>query len=112
MTVLRKIKSHPDVINLFKELPFCDTYIEKPKIRRLKKHWFTFWTSFYVELTLVKTDQTSKGYAMSYKVELVEKKNPSIQLEASKPSIKDLLNDLLDGTKGFKYQITMKVELK
>ena len=49
---------------------------------------------------------------MSYKVELVEKKISSIQLEASKPSIKDLLNDLLDGTKGFKYQITMKVELK
>ena len=49
---------------------------------------------------------------MSYKVELVEKKDPSIQLEATKSSIKDLLNDLLDGTKGFKYEITIKVELK
>ena len=36
MTVLRKIKSHPDVINFFKELPFCDTYTDKPKIKRLK----------------------------------------------------------------------------
>ena len=112
MTVLRKIKSHPDVINFFKELPFCDTYIEKPKIKGLKKNWFTFWTSFYAELTLVKTDDAFKGYPMSYKVELVEKKDPSIQLEATKSSIKDLLNDLLDGTKGFKYEITIKVELK
>ena len=49
---------------------------------------------------------------MSYKVELVEKKDPLIQLEASKSSIKDLLNDLLDETKGFKYQIAVKVSLR
>ena len=49
---------------------------------------------------------------MSYRVELVEKKDPLIQLEASKTSIKDLFNDLFDETKGFKYQITLKVELK
>ena len=36
MTAQEKIKSHPDVINYFKELPFCNTYIEKPKIKRLK----------------------------------------------------------------------------
>ena len=53
-----------------------------------------------------------KGYAMSYKVELVEKKDPLIQLETNKSSIKDLFNDLLDEAKGFKYQITLKVELK
>ena len=35
-----------------------------------------------------------------------------VQLEASKSSIKDLLNDLLNKTKGFKYQITVKVLLK
>ena len=49
---------------------------------------------------------------MSCKVELVEKKDPLIQLEASKSSIKDLFNDLLDETKGFKYQITVKILLK
>ena len=30
----------------------------------------------------------------------------------SKSSIKDLFNDLLNETKGFKYQITLKVTLK
>ena len=36
MTALKKIKSHPDVINYFKEPPFYNTYIEKPKIKPLK----------------------------------------------------------------------------
>ena len=59
--------------------------------------------SFYEELNIIRTDHTFKGYAMSYKVELVEKKDPLIQLEASTSSIKHLFNDLLDETKGFKY---------
>ena len=49
---------------------------------------------------------------MSYKVELVEKKDAIEQLEASKPSIKDLFSDLLNEAKGFKYKITLKVTLK
>ena len=35
-----------------------------------------------------------------------------MQLEASKLSIKDLFSDVLNETKGFKYQITVKVLLK
>ena len=35
-----------------------------------------------------------------------------MQLEASKSSIKDLFSDLLNETKGFKNQITVKVLLK
>ena len=49
---------------------------------------------------------------MSYKVEIVERKDPILQLEASKLSIKDLFSNLLNETKGFKYQITVKVLLK
>ena len=49
---------------------------------------------------------------MSCKVEMIEKKDPTVQLEASKSSIKDLLSNLLNETKGFKYQITVKVLLK
>ena len=37
---------------------------------------------------------------MIYKVELLDKKDPLSELEASKSSIKDLFNDLLDETKG------------
>ena len=67
---------------------------------------------FYEQLSVIKTNQAFKGYAMSYKVEIVEKKDPIVQLEASKLSIKNLFSDLLNETKGFKYQITVKVLLK
>ena len=46
---------------------------------------------------------------MSYKVEIIEKKDPIVQLEASKSSIKDFFSDLWNEIKGFKYQITVKV---
>ena len=49
---------------------------------------------------------------MREKVELVAKNDPIEQLEASKSSIKDLFHDLLNETKGFKYQIILKVTLK
>ena len=39
---------------------------------------------------------------MSCKVEIIEKKDPVKQLEVSESSIKDLFNDLLNETKGFK----------
>ena len=45
-------------------------------------------------------------------MELIDKKYSSLQLEASKSSIIDLFNDLLDEAKGFKYQITVKILLK
>ena len=67
---------------------------------------------FYEELNVIKTNRAFRGYVTSYKVKLVEKKDPIEQLEASKSSIKDLFSDLLNETKGFKYQITLKVVLK
>ena len=49
---------------------------------------------------------------MSYKVKIIERKDPILQLEASKSNITDLFSDLLNEAKGFKYQITVKVLLK
>ena len=96
----------------FKELPFYNKHIEKPKIKRLKNIDLLSELPFYEELNVIKTNHAFRGYAMSYKVEIIEKKDPIKQLEASKSSIKDLFNDLLNETKGFKYQITLKVMLK
>ena len=62
---------------------------------------------FYEELDIIKTNHAFRGYAMSYKVEIVQRKDPINKLETSKSSIKDLFSDLLDETKGFKYQITL-----
>ena len=43
--------------------------------------------------SVIKTDQAFRGYAMSSKVEIIERKDRIVQLEASKLSIKDLFND-------------------
>ena len=49
---------------------------------------------------------------MLYEVEIVENKDPIVQLKASKLSIKNVFSDFLNETKDFKYQITLKVLLK
>ena len=104
MTALEKSKSHPDVVDYFKELPFYKTYIEKPKIKYLKTLTCFLNSLFFEELNMIKTNHAFRGYAMSYKVEIVEKKHPIKQLEASKSSIKkDLPSNLLNETKGFNY---------
>ena len=67
---------------------------------------------FYEQLSVIKAFQAVRGYAMSWKVEIIERKDPIVQLEASKSSIKDLFSDTLNETQGFKYQITVKVLLE
>ena len=36
MLVLKKIKSHPSVVDYFKELPFYNKHNKKPKVKHLK----------------------------------------------------------------------------
>ena len=109
MAVLSKIKSHSDAVHYFTELPFYNKPIEKPNVKHLKNIDQLAELPFYEQLSVIKTN---RGYPMLYKVEIIEKKDPIVQLEASKWSIKDLLNNPLNETKGFKHQITVKVLLK
>ena len=55
MLVQKKTKFHPDVINSFKALPFYNTYIKKPKIKRLKNIDLLSELPFYEELSASKT---------------------------------------------------------
>ena len=112
MAILSEIKSHSDVIDYFKELPFYNKSIKKPKVKRLKNIDQSIELPFYEQLDVIKTDQAFSGYAMSCKVEIIEKKDPNLQLKPSKLIIKNLLSDLLNETKGFKCQITVKILLK
>ena len=112
MSVLSKIKSHFDAVDYFKELPFYNKSIEKPKIKRLKNIDILAELPFYEQLSIIKINQGFRGYAMSYKVKIIERKDSITQLEASKSSIKDLFHNLLNERKSFKYQITVKVLLK
>ena len=61
-------------INYFKELPFHNEPIEKPKIKCLSETNLLAELPFYDQLSVIKTDQAFSGYARSYKVEIVEKK--------------------------------------
>ena len=96
-------------IDYFKELPYFNEVIEKPNIKNLKNVDLLAELPFYDQLNIINTDQAFSGYARSDKVEIVDKKDSIVQFEASKSSIKDLFNDLLNETKGFNYQITVKV---
>ena len=75
-------------INYFKELPFFNVSIDKPKIKRLSDINLLAELPFHDQLSVIKTDQAFSGYASSYKVEIVLKKDPIVQLEASKLGIK------------------------
>ena len=102
--------SEVDTVEHFKDLPFYKKPIEKPKIKWLKNINQLVELLFYMQLSVTKLNQTL--YGMSYKVELIEKKDPIVQLKARKSSIKDFFSDLLSDSKGFKYQITVQVLLK
>ena len=112
MTVLSKVKSHSHAVIYFKELLFYNKPIKKPNVKRLKNVDRLAELPFYEQLSVIKTNQVFRGYAMSYKIKIIERKGPMAQLETSKSSIKDLFSDLLNETKVFKYQITVKVLLK
>ena len=92
---------------LFQILPFYNTFIEKPEIKKLSNIKLLQELPFYDDLSIVKNSNAFSGYARNQKVEIVDKKDPLVQLEVSISSIKDLLNEI----KSFKYQITLAVLL-
>ena len=130
MTILWKIKPYSDTVDYFKELPFYNKPIKKPKVKHLKNIDQLVELPFYEQLSVIKTDQafneqlsvikTDQAFkgichrdkAMSYRVEVKKKKDPIVILKATKLRIKNLFSDLLNETKGFKYQITVKILLK
>ena len=83
MTVFSKIRPHSDAVDYFKELLFYNKPIKKPKVKRLKTNIDRLSElPFCEQLSVIKTDQTFREYAMSYKVEITERKDPIVQLEA------------------------------
>ena len=81
---------------ILKNFPFIINPSKKPKVKRLKNIDWLVELPFYEQLSVRKTDQAFRGYAMSYKVEMIKRKDPVVQLEANKLSIKDLFSDLLN----------------
>ena len=67
---------------------------------------------FYKDLSVEKVSEAFKRYAKSYRVEIVDKKDPMTQLYSSKRCVVKLFGELLSEMKGLKYQITLFVTLK
>ena len=74
MKALKKVKSHSDVVDYFKDLLFYNKHIKKPKIKGLKNTDLLSELPFYEKLNVIKTNHPFRGFAVSYKVEIVEKK--------------------------------------
>ena len=91
-----------DTKKVFQILPFYNTFIEKPENKKLSNIKLLRELPLYDKLNFIKESSAFSGYAKCYKVEIVEQKDPLVQLKASKLSIKDLFKDLLNEMKGFK----------
>ena len=102
---------HWDANKIFKILPFYNSYIDQPKVKKLNNVQLLKELPFYDELSIVKNKTAFSGYAQSYKIEIVDKRYVIVQLKASKISVVELFKDLLIELKGFKYQITLAVLL-
>ena len=79
MAILSKIKPHSDTVDYFKELPFDNKPIQTPKVKRLEDI-----DRLAEQMSIIKTDQAFTGYAMSCKVEISEKKDPTIRKKVSR----------------------------
>ena len=103
-----------DYKKLLKILPFYNIlidFIEKPKIKRLSNVELLNVLPFYNSLSIKEISEAFKRYAKSFSIEIVDKKDPLIQLNSSKSSIKDLFKDLLHEMDGFKHQIAINATL-
>ena len=76
---------------LFQKLPFYNVLIEKPRIKRLKNLDLLHELPFYDKLSIFKISKAFKRYARSYKIEIIDSKDPLVQLKASKSNIKYFL---------------------
>ena len=100
--------------NLLKILPFYNIliyFMEKPRIKRLSNVELLNELPFYDNLSIKEISKAFKRYAKSFSIEIIDSKDPLIQLSASKSSIKDVFKDLLYEMKEFKYEITMNISL-
>ena len=77
-----------DAEKLFQISPFYNTFIFKPEIKKLSNIKLLQELPFYDELNVVKSSDAFSGYARSYKVKIVDNKDPLVQLQASKSILK------------------------
>ena len=92
--------------------PFYKQPIKKPRIKILRNFKLLHELPFYNDANISRKERAFKGYAETYKVEIINNKSLSDLLYVSKNSIKNLFDELLREKRGFKYIISVKITLK
>ena len=69
-------------VDYFKELPFFNVSIGKPKIKPLKNIDLSAELRVYDHLNIIRTEHALSGYAVSYKVEIVDKKRCNCKIRS------------------------------
>ena len=97
---------------LLSEQPFYKQPIKKPHIKKLSNHELLRELPFYDDINISRKERAFRGYAETYKVEIINNRNLSDLLSVIKNSIKNLFDELLREKRGFKYIISVKITLK
>ena len=75
-----------DESEILKILSFYNSYIGRPKIKKLNNVKLLKQLPFYDDLSIKKSRTAFSGYGRSYKIEIVDKRDVIVQLETSKIS--------------------------
>ena len=97
---------------LLSEQPFYKQPIKKPRIKKLSNQELLRELPFYDDINILRNERTFRGYAETYKVEIINNRNLSDLLSVIKNSIKNLFDELLREKRGFKYVVSVKITLK
>ena len=96
---------------LLREVPFFPKRSKRPK--RLTKHQILRnILPLYDSVGISKRKRAFKGYAETYNVEVTDRKSLADSIFLAKSSITDLLSDLLEEKRGFKYVFSATITLR
>ena len=97
---------------LLSEQPFYKQPIKKLRIKKLSNQELLRELPFYDDINISKNERAFRGYAETYKVEIINNRNLSDLLPVIKNSVKNLFDELLREKRGFKYIINVKITIK
>ena len=96
---------------LLQEQCFYKQPIKNTHIKKLSNQELLHELPFY-DINILRREMAFKGYAKTYKVEIIKNKNLNDSLSVTKNSIKNLFDELSREKRGFKYIISIKITLK
>ena len=94
---------------LLSEQPFSKQPIKKPRIKKLSNQELLH---EYDDTNIFRNERIYRGYAETYKVEIINNRNLSDLLSIINNSIENLFDELLREKGVFKYIVSVKVTLK